>query len=203
MRVIICEDTLDMNPLVDAMYSAERERWCVTTWCTTCGHRDFAEAVVNTESPPSLTIASLLTELDFDELQSAPNWKDCIQSIFQRLRGPGKPPMLSSAERQRVLQAWATRLVKSSNVETRFTDFILFYLVRNEPTGSAALALWVEHALNVLSQTQDTSLAETLIYFARRHDCFRAPILNAVLELMNPNQKLKTALEKLALPEGR
>lgn len=192
-----------MNPLIDAMYSAEKERWCVAPWCTTCGHRDFAEALVNAESPPSRTIASFLCELDFDELQSAPNWQNCVQSIFQRRRGPGKPQVLSSAEKQCVLQTWAQRLVKSSTLQTRLSDFVLFHLVRNEPTGSTALAIWVEHALNVLSQTRDSSLAETLVYFARRHDCSRDRILNAVSELVTPDHKLQTALNKLAIPESK
>lgn len=192
-----------MNPIVQAMQTAAIECWCVSTWCTTCGHKEFAEALVQTESPPQRTIESSLAEIDFAELQSAPNWRDCLQSIFQRRRGPGGLPILSSAERQRVLKRWSCRLLKSADLETRLTDFAMFYLVRNEPMTSEVISPWLDHSLPVLRATCDRSLAETLIYFARRHSQFRDDILKNVFEFVATDPLLESALEKLAMPEIR
>ena len=202
--VVICEEMSPaMNSLVQVMHTADRERWCVSKWCTTCGHREFADALVQTESAPHNTIALSLAEINFTELQAAPNWRDCLQSIFQRRRPAERRPILSPIERQRVLVRWSIRLLQSGDLETRLTDFAMFYLVRNEPPSSEALSRWVEHSLRLLRATRDRSLAETLIYFVRRHECFRDIVLQVVLEHGLQDPVIGAALAKLSVPEGK
>jgi hypothetical protein len=79
----------------------------------------------------------------------------------------------------------------------------MFYLVRNEPETSEALSRWAEHSINLLRETGDRSLAETLIYFARRHDYFRDAIMRDVLKLVPGDEVLQAALDRVTVPESK
>ncbi len=172
-----------MDRLIEFLAAVPERRWCVTKWCTTCGHQSFAKALVRLEEPPSITIETLMANVSFEDFAGLPNWSDYLASVFARRRGPMKRGLLSGLERERVLLCWHDRLVKTQTIDAYFVDHVLFYPVRGLRTDSEAVQPWFELGVRVLRNTQDQSLAETMVYLGGRHPRFKAEILELINDL--------------------
>ena len=172
-----------MSQLIEFLEAVPGKRWCTAKWCTTCGHRHFAAALVRLEQPPEITIESMMSEVPFGQFQRLPDWSDYLVSIFNRRRGPMQPGLLSSQERERVLLRWLERLIAGEQADVSFADHVLFHPLRSQRSSSCAVLPWFNYGISLLRASRDHSLGETMVYFGGRHPQYQSQILKVLDEL--------------------
>lgn len=186
-----------MDRLIEFLATVPEKNWCVAKWCTTCGHREFASALVRLEDPPKITIESLMSDVSFGQLAGLPNWSDYLVSIFNRRRGPMQPGLLSYVERERVLLRWHERRSELDSSGTYFADHVLFHPVRGLRSDSIAVQPWFELGVQLLRETSDYSLGETMVYFGGRHPSYKPQILETLNELDLDSEAIRHAFTQV------
>lgn len=190
-----------MHRLIEFLSRVPENNWCVAKWCTTCGHRDFAFALVQLERPPDLTVETMMGGIPFADFASLPNWSDYLVSIFNRRRGPRERGLLSEIERESVLFRWHERLVQVDLAEIYFVDHVLFHPVRGLRSDSEAVTLWFDLGVRYLRETRDFSLAETMVYFGGSHPRYKPQILKLLNELALTSAAIRHAFTQVKYPK--
>lgn len=102
------------NPLLDIIKKAHEQKWCITPYCTTCGARDYRNALKELAGPLGGGLANALAEINPQDLTSIPNWQDALLVAIIDL------PI--SLQTEGVLKAWLPKT--TDNIF--FADFAVF-----------------------------------------------------------------------------
>ena len=135
------------NRVIQLVREAKSRDWCVKPFCTTCGNRDFRQAL---KTVPDLTTE--LVGLDIDDLGRIPCGVDCLTIIMQT----------QDVEWDSILATWMPRV--ADNV--RLADAVLFRVIgRLMPfQRTQTMQNWIQSCIELACKTKDTSLVESLVY---------------------------------------
>jgi len=139
------------NPLIEIMREGCRRKWCMTPYCTTCGALEYRTKLKELAGPLGGPLANALENLDLKELTSIPKWQDGLSVAVIDL------PI--SAQVEGVLRAWLPKAPE----DIRFTDYVLFKLVKYLPRQSQIRKKWIDTCTAMVIDAKDFSLVESLI----------------------------------------
>lgn len=155
------------NPFLELAWEAADIGACMTPGCTDCGALEFRRMLATADGHPqdvplSLaartcgagaagSIATALSELDFDLLRLAPRWYDALDCALFHVRDRG--------ELAGVLDSW----VRREAVPTRVLDLVLFRHARYGHPDERIADLWIDRCLEASADTADEGLVESLI----------------------------------------
>ncbi|MBA3632043.1 MAG: hypothetical protein H0W58_04410 [Acidobacteria bacterium] len=129
--------------------------WCVQIYCTTCGAMDFRNSLAEISQNDGSKLVEILSELDIEEFTQLQNWGECLRLAFYDLRFP----FLQTE----ILTEWLPKI----NDNIRFTDWILFYVVRYLPDNNEVRNAWISKCADLAVESQDESSIESLIWTLR------------------------------------
>jgi hypothetical protein len=157
------------NPLLNIIRKAYERKWCTEPYCTTCGGREYRDALNELAGPLGGSLANALEEINPQDLISIPNWQDALLiAIFDV---PFSPQL------EGVLQAWLPKI--PNNIF--FADFVLYKIVRHLPTDNEMKNKWIESCVSIVLDTNNFSLIESIILVLRK-DALNYPNLIAIAE---------------------
>ncbi len=141
------------NAFIRVVETAKASRWCTKWLCTTCGSREYREALSAIAGPLGIggELADALSALEPQLLRHAhQEWADCLRiALFDIGLG-----------REGILESWLSRGLN----DVRFVDHVIFDTVRFLPRGSAMRSRWVAHAKEIAVSVSDPSLVESLLW---------------------------------------
>ena len=145
------------NRFVEAVATAQKEKWCVAPWCTTCGHQDFRAATTRIDDGTT-NLTKELCDLPIAELTKYHGWVDCLRSVFERSHPITHKGMVT------VLETWCNTPDTLESGAIRFCDVVLFYGVRRLILEPDLRRRWIEKCERMALATHDESLVESMIY---------------------------------------
>ncbi len=149
------------NIFVDLVKKAALHKWCVRPYCTTCGCREFRNALQNN----GREWVSTLSAIDPADLYGLPDWGDALTLAFIDLP-------LGQAQIGSILSVWFTKI----DAHIRFADTALFRVVRNLPAKHEMREKWIDKCVELALRTRDFSLTETLMLVLGK-DASKYPLL--------------------------
>jgi len=152
------------NPLLDIIKKTHEQKWCITPYCTTCGGREYRNALKDLAGPLGGGLANALAEINPQDLTLIPNWQDALLVAIIDL------PI--SLQTEGVLKAWLPKTMDN----IFFADFAVFRIVRYLPKDNETRNRWIEHCMNMALSTKNFSLIESLILVLRQ-DALNYPAL--------------------------
>ena len=144
------------NPLNEIIYKAHEQNWCVTPYCTTCGSREYRNALRELSGPLGGGLANALADIDLQEISLLPNWQDALLVAIMDL------PISQQVED--VLNAWLPKI--SGHVA--LADLILHKIVRYMRKDNVTRNNWIEHCIDIAINSRNYSLIESLLLVLRR-----------------------------------
>jgi hypothetical protein len=169
-----------MGLFVDLLVKAEKEHWCGTYFCTTCGNRDFRTRLAEIEMK---SLAEDLQKTHTHELLAHPSWSDALRITahdFRFMNWDG------------ILQSWLPEAGENIN----FLDHVLFYLINYVPCKSETRELWVSVCIAKALSSKNPSLLESLIRVLGSSAANHPEVIEAALEISATNYRLHNALVK-------
>jgi len=140
------------NSFIAILKHANASRWCVEAGCTTCGAREFRNAVSDLASDLGGPLANALADLEIDELMTCRHWADAIEIALRDLP-------LGTIQINGVLSAW----LASAEGHPRMLDHVLFRIVRYLPSTNSIRTDWVKASERLALKERDFSLIESLM----------------------------------------
>ena len=144
------------NPLSDIISKAHEQKWCVTPYCTTCGSREYRNALQELSGPLGGGLANALADIDLQEISLLPNWQDALLVAIMDL------PISQQVEG--VLEAWLPKI--SDNIA--LADLILYKIVRYMRKDNAIRNNWIDRCIDIAINSRNFSLIESLLLVLRR-----------------------------------
>jgi len=170
------------NSLYDIIRKADEQNWCVTPYCTTCGAREYRNALRELSGPLGGGLADALAEIDLQEISLMPNWRNALLTAIMDL---SFLPQLEGA-----LNAWLPKI--SDNVV--FADFILYKIVRYMRKDNTTRNDWITRCIDIAINSRNFSLVESLLLVLRR-DAWDHPKLIAIArEHANASEQMERVL---------
>jgi hypothetical protein len=140
-----------MNRFLSLFQLAIQNQWCMTPSCTTCGTRDFTNALRQFGAE----LADHLANVDLSELEMASDWEGALRLSLDEIQ--------TANLMDRVLLMWLPQLER----HIRLADLVLFYYVRRgalfAPMSIGVLQQWKAKCIDLAIHTGDESLVESLI----------------------------------------
>lgn len=155
------------NPLYDIIRKAHEQKWCVTPYCTTCGAREYRNALRELSGSMGGDLADALADIDLQEISLLPNWQDALLVAIMDL------PISQHVED--VLNAWLPKI--SDHIV--FADLILYKIIRYMRKDNATRSNWIERCIDIAINSRNFSLIESLLLVLRR-DAWDYPKLIAI-----------------------
>src|SRR5688572_11933413 len=118
------------NEFAQLVQKAAELNWCTRIYCTTCGNGEFRKSLTAMGDGIGFRLADALSALDINEYTRLKNWDDCLRIAFLHLPFP--------PQREKVLTRWLTQL----DLNIRFADVVLFYVVRYLPSDENVRQGW-------------------------------------------------------------
>jgi len=144
------------NPFIAILTKAKENNWCTNFFCTTCGAHEFRKALKVIGGPSGGGLVKALKEIDVEELTDLENWKDPILiALFD---------LPFTEQRDEVLKVW----MPASTNHLDFTDFIVFKALGLLPINNETKKKWIEKCIEIVLDTHDFSLTESLILMLGR-----------------------------------
>ena len=144
-----------MNAFVDILRQAHEKKWCMQTFCTTCGSMEYRNALAGLARQEGNQLVSALATLELPELYRYPDWDDALRLALYSIQ--------DVKEMDTVLTGWLPQLDRN----IRVADLVLFYYVRRgalfAPMSLEVLQQWREKCIDIAVRTADVSLVESLI----------------------------------------
>jgi len=156
--------------------------WCARIYCTTCGSRDFRDALEQIAGDGGFGLVEPLSSLEVKSYVGLRDWDDCLRIAFLHLPFPG--------QRERVLTAWLENL--GENIH--FADVVLFYLVRALPSKSELRESWTSACASLACASKNESLIESLVWTLRSDVSNHADLFGLAQELSASSFKVRRAL---------
>ncbi len=169
-----------MGLFVDLLVNAEKEHWCVTYFCTTCGNRDFRTRLAEIEMK---SLAEDLKKTHTHELLAHPSWSDALRITahdFRFMNWDG------------ILQSWLPEAGENIN----FLDHVLFYLINYVPCKSETRELWVNVCIATALGSKSPSLLESLITVLGASAATHPELIETAFKISHTNSRLHRALVK-------
>lgn len=169
-----------MGLFVDLLVKAEKEHWCVTYFCTTCGGPDFRTRLAEIEMD---SLAEDLRKTHPHELLAHPSWSDALRitaNDFRLMNWDG------------ILQSWLPEV--GENID--FLDHVLFYLINYVACKSETRELWVNVCISTALGNKNPSLLESLIRILGTSAATHPELIKTALEISPTNYRLHHALVK-------
>lgn len=167
-----------MGSFVDLLVKAEKKRWCVRPFCTTCGSRDFRTRLAEIES-----LAEDLRKTHPSELLEHRSWSDALRITADDFR---------FMDWDSILQSWL--LESGDNIN--FLDHVFFYLIANIPCKSETREKWVNVCIATALGSKNPSLLESLIRVLDATASNHSELIEIALEISPTNYRLHRALVK-------
>src|SRR5260370_41588267 len=139
---------MQTNEFAQLVKTAAASKWCTRIYCTTCGNGEFRKSVTAIGDGIGFRLADALADLDINEYTTLPNWDHCLRIAFLHL--PFSP------QREKVLNRWLPQI----DLNIRFADTILFYIVRYLPLDDHVRGAWISSCARLALNSKDTSLIE-------------------------------------------
>ena len=144
------------NHLYEIIIKAHEQKWCVTPYCTTCGSREYRDALKELSGPLGGRLADALADIDLQEISLLPNWQDALLVAVMDL------PLSQQVEG--VLEAWLPKI--SDHVA--LADLILYKIVRYMRKDNVTRNNWIERCIDIAINSRNFSLIESLLLVLRR-----------------------------------
>lgn len=145
------------NEFAQLVKTAETSKWCTRIYCTTCGNGEFRKSLTAMGDGIGFRLADALAGLDINEYTTLTNWDDCLRIAFLHLPFP--------PQREKVLNSWLPHI----DLNIRFADVVLFYIVRYVPLDDVARRGWISSCANLAVNSKDASLVESLVWVLGRN----------------------------------
>lgn len=140
-----------MNPFLEIVRTARERNWCTKPGCTTCGAREYRDALAELSGPLGGGLVKALANLEPGDLAGMSGWQGPL------LIAVGDLPF--STQINDVVEAWLPHLA----ADVAFADLVLYRIVRRLPAGNPLRAKWIEGCRALALETRDFSLVESLI----------------------------------------
>lgn len=170
------------NEFAQLVKKASELNWCVRIYCTTCGNKEFRNALEQIGCGNSFEFVQKLADLDIKEYVGLRGWDDCLRIAFLYLPFPG--------QHEKVLNAWIAKL----DGEIRFADVVLFYVVRTLPLGKEVGKSWISACIALATPSKDESLVESLVWVLRSELSLYEALLNLAKNMSATSFKVRRAL---------
>jgi len=138
------------NPFLGVVEKAIKLKWCVQVPCTTCGCKEYRQALHKLGGDLGGPLANALTDLDLKKITEVPNWDDFVAIALMDL------PL----QNRGILSSW---LVKAQESDIDFLDVILFKIIRWIPVGDKVRTQWISRCSALAVKTKNPSLIESLV----------------------------------------
>ncbi len=139
----------------------------MTPYCTTCGSREYRNALKELSAPLGGGLADALADIDLQEISLLPNWQDALLVAIMDL------PISQQVED--VLEAWLPEI--SGHIV--FADLILYKIVRYMRKNNATRNKWIDRCIDIAINSRNFSFIESLLLVLRR-DAWDYPKLIAI-----------------------
>jgi hypothetical protein len=159
--------TKQPNLFINIIRSARYKKWCLKLYCTTCGARDYRDALNKLAGPLGGGLAKALAEINPRDLTAIKNWEDALLIAIGDLPIP--------LQLNDVLQAWLPKI----NDDLPFADFVLYNIVSNWPTNHEIKNEWIKNCISLAIDANNFSLIESIILVLRK-DALNYPNLIAI-----------------------
>jgi hypothetical protein len=119
------------NPFLSIVREAAEKNWCVSPFCTTCGAREYREALSELAGPFGGPLCIALSQVSADELIRVPRWDQALEVAIRDLPFEGQVV--------EVLEAWLPGVGSTA----RFDDVVLSRIVRALSVTTETRAAWI------------------------------------------------------------
>ena len=120
-----------MNPLLEVVQTARERNWCTKPRCTTCGAREYRQALAELSGPLGGGLVNALADLEPCDLVGIPDWQDPLLVAVMALPFRGQV--------HEVLGAWLPHLAEN----IAFADFVLYRIVRWITPANPVRSRWI------------------------------------------------------------
>lgn len=176
------------NPVVQLLRRADRERWCVRPWCTTCGGQAYRNALAGLQDRLGDDFGRALGEIDLWEVQQLRRWSDLLRTTLQ--------VAVATGQLGAVLRAWLPEI----GLHPRVADVVLFYFVRRGAFFAGlsvdTVRAWIDACVVMAVEWADESLLESLLYTAPSSLLDHPGGREVAEEVAQRDQKVRRALRK-------
>ena len=162
---------------------AKDNKWCVKSFCTTCGSRDFRNKVDEILDNDSDIFLESIKDYDFDFIENYYDFTDAVHLIFNAFRWPG--------HRDYILENWIDR----DDLPLRLADYLLYYIVRYSYSDELKES-WVAKCVRMAEVEKDISLTETLLLTLDDDSAKNPALIKLSIELSGKSDKIRKLLRK-------
>ena len=145
-----------MKTFVEIVNIAEKNRWCVQPFCTTCGSHEFRDELRKLSEDHEKGLVDALSAASVSALSTSLNWGDAVRLALGEIN--------DAKDMDKVLKSWLPNL--QSNIE--LADLVMFYFVKQgaifAPMSVELLNKWGDACKELAIMTKNESLLESLIY---------------------------------------
>jgi hypothetical protein len=183
-----------VNPFLEIVRTANELSWCTKPGCTTCGAREYRQALAALAGPLGAGLLSALVDIEPRDLAGMPNWQDPLLVAVMDLPFNGQV--------DDVLEVWLPHLA----VDIAFADFVLFRIVRRMSPDNPVRARWIDGCRELALETRDFSLVESLILVLGSAALLDADLISVASEHAEHSAQMQRVLRNacgLNLPPPR
>ncbi len=175
-----------MNQVHDILQIAERNQWCTSLHCTTCGSTEFRGALkALSDADPRRYVRDLATVLHGTAVQDE-------DGLFLALGF-----LETEQDMDEVLRSWIPMLRE----HIRLADLVLFYYLRRGAFFARmsidVAAAWRASCIDIAVRTRNESLVESLICTMGREYKDNSSLTATVEELAPSSRRVAKALRRI------
>jgi len=170
------------NLLIDIIRTAHTHKWCTTPYCTTCGARDYRQALKKLGGELGGDLASALAELSPSEVTKEHSWQDALLVAIIDL------PF--SLQLEGVLKAWLPKL----HEDIDFSDFVLYKIVRYIPKENDIKKEWIDNCIVMAKANKNFSLIESLLLVLRKRSFEYPELIEIAKEYAKSSSQMRRVL---------
>ena len=178
--------TIPQYTFDELLQHAAENKWCVQTFCTTCGSTDFRKALESSISENEEAFVQSTCEFQFDRISSYHEFTAAVYHVFNQLR--------SSDGHFKILDYWIER----PDLPVRVADYLFFYIVRSYSRSETGKR-WLSKCIELAEKEKDISLTETLILSLRSRAQNHESLILLATELSTQSKKISNLIVKFSL----
>ena len=173
------------NKFINLLNKAYELKWCTRLYCTTCGSRVYRTELRKMAGELGGGLTKTLANIEPKEIVKLHNWEDALIIAFYELQ--------FREQKEEVIRNWLPKIRDSF----RFTDWVLFKMVRSLPKMSRARIDWIDECIEIAQKHKHFSIAETLCMVLRKDIVNYSKLLELTKEIVKFSWQMNRVLRNV------